>query len=211
MRVSKLNQVTLSLLLQLGLGVSHAQTPASLPAPAPTASTTTVPPSAARGSLERHLLWTELMPKGWDPAEQVRERFKDKNFAIISDADPRMLEMLKKMRDIWDTAPVNDEMDGVKGRLPGYIVPLEETKQGLKEFLLVPYYGACIHSPPPPANQIVHVTLSKPMKGLASMDTIWVKGTLRVSRSESYMGASGYKIDAVSVERYVRERPTKVP
>ena len=151
----------------------------------------------------RHLLWNELMPPGWDPVKQVRERFKDQNISIVNDADPRMQDMLKTMRDVWDTAPTNPAMDGVNGRLPGYVVPLEEVAQGLKEFLLVPYYGACIHSPPPPANQIVHVFSAKPINGFRSMDTVWVTGTLQSQHGDSYMGASGYRIDATKVERYV--------
>jgi len=154
-----------------------------------------------------HLKWTDLVPEGWDPAQEVRKRIKDPNFAAIDDNDPRMLEMLKEMREVWDNAPVNPKMDGVKGRIPGYVVPLEEDKQGLREMLLVPYYGACIHSPPPPANQIIHVFLTKPVKGFATMDTVWVTGTIKNSRSESYMGASGYKVENASLVRYEREQP----
>ena len=62
------------------------------------------------------------------------------------------MAMLKKMRDVWDNAPVNTAIVGQQVRIPGFVVPLEDTKDGMKEFLLVPYFGACIHSPPPPAN-----------------------------------------------------------
>lgn len=154
-----------------------------------------------------HIKWTDLVPKDWDPADEVRKHIKDPNFAILSDTDPRMLEMLKKMREVWDNAPVNPDMDGVRGRIPGYLVPLEEGKQGLKEMLLVPYYGACLHSPPPPANQIIHVFLSKPVKGFASMDTVWVTGTLKAFRGDSYMGASGYRVDGAVLTPYVKEAP----
>lgn len=55
-------------------------------------------------------------------------------------------------------APVVKALDGQNIRLPGYIVPLEVSEEGrTTEFLLVPYFGACIHVPPPPSNQIVHV------------------------------------------------------
>lgn len=192
---------------------------------APTASTTrrawlalaamaigafTTAPARAKGPAPAqalpHLKWADLVPKGWDPAEEVRQRLGVKDFDIVSDTDPRMLEMLKQMREIWDQAPVNPAMDGVRGRIPGYVVPLEETKAGLKEMLLVPYYGACIHSPPPPANQIIHVFLSKPVKGFASMDTVWVSGTLKAFRGDSYMGASGYRVDDATLSRYVKEK-----
>ena len=54
-------------------------------------------------------------------------------------------------------------LNGQYVKLPGYVVPLESDAGGLlSEFLLVPYYGACIHVPPPPSNQIVYVRLNKP-------------------------------------------------
>lgn len=106
------------------------------------------------------------------------------------------------MREVWDHAPSNAAMDGQTVRMPGYVVPLDDAQAGLKEFLLVPYFGACIHTPPPPTNQIVHVTLAQPAKGLRSMDTVWVSGTLKTLRTDSFMGASSYRMDAVRVMPY---------
>jgi hypothetical protein len=111
------------------------------------------------------------------------------------------------MREAWDNAPTNPALVGQAVRLPGFVVPLEDTKDGLKEFLLVPYFGACIHSPPPPANQIVHVLPRTPVKGFRSMDTVWVSGPLATVRTDSYMGASGYRIEATEVVRY--EQPAR--
>ena len=82
------------------------------------------------------------------------------------------------------------------------MVPLEDTKDGMKEFLLVPYFGACIHSPPPPANQIVHVLLSKPVKRFRLMDTVWVTGVLSATRTDSHMGVASYRLDARLVTPY---------
>lgn len=150
----------------------------------------------------REIQWDDLVPKDWDPLKQ----FKNTNFSVMNDSDPRATEMLKRMRETWDNAPTNNEMDGVAVRIPGYLVPLEDTKKGMKEFLLVPYFGACIHTPPPPANQIIHVQAQKPPKGFRSMDTVWISGTLKTLRSDSYMGASAYRMEAVTVEPYV-EKP----
>jgi len=66
----------------------------------------------------------------------------------------------------------------------------------------VPYFGACIHSPPPPSNQIVHVLPKSAAKGLRSMDAVWITGTLVTVRTDSYMGAAGYRIEALSVAPY---------
>ena len=133
---------------------------------------------------------------------------KGLNLSILNDADPRATAALAKLREAWDKAPINPTLVGQLVRLPGYLVPLEETKDGLKEFLLVPYFGACIHSPPPPANQIVHVLPKSPAKGLRSMDTVWVTGVLTGTRTDSYMGMSGYRIEATQVAPYA-ERPAR--
>jgi hypothetical protein len=138
------------------------------------------------------------VPAGWDPFKD----FKDLNFQMMDDGDPRANLMLKKMREAWDSAPVNPEWVGQQVRIPGFVVPLEDSKAGLKEFLLVPYFGACIHSPPPPANQIIHVLPKTPAKGLRSMDTVWISGVLTTGRTDTYMGASGYRIEATSVAPY---------
>lgn len=144
------------------------------------------------------------MPADWDPMKDL----KGLNMSILSDADPRASAALSKLREAWDNAPINPAVVGQLVRLPGYLVPLEETKDGVKEFLLVPYFGACIHSPPPPANQIVHVLPKTAAKGLRSMDTVWVTGVLTGTRTDSYMGMSGYRIEATQVAPYA-ERPAR--
>lgn len=105
------------------------------------------------------------------------------------------------MRALWDNAPTVSAMDGASVKLPGYVVPLEEVDGALTEFLLVPYFGACIHTPPPPANQIVFVSASG-AKGFRAMDTVWVSGRMSTVRHGSAMGASGYRLTATKVERY---------
>ena len=159
------------------------------------------PPSAGAA---RTIGWEALVPADWDPMKDL----KGLNLSILSDADPRAVAALAQLRQAWDNAPINPAVVGQTVRLPGYLVPLEETKDGLKEFLLVPYFGACIHSPPPPANQIVPVLPRTPAKGLRSMDTVWVTGVLTGTRTDSYMGMSGYRIEATLVTPYA-ERPAR--
>ena len=155
-------------------------------------------PAAPLAGAPRTIAWDALVPAGWDPFKD----FKDINFQAMDDGDPRASAMLKKMREAWDNAPVNSALVGQLVRIPGFVVPLEDSKDGLKEFLLVPYFGACVHSPPPPANQIVHVLPKSPAKGLRSMDAVWISGRLTTGRTDSYMGAAGYRIEAISVAPY---------
>ena len=90
-------------------------------------------------------------------------------------------------------------------RIAGFVAPLDFLGgDQLSEFLLVPYFGACIHVPPPPANQIVYVILEKPM-GIQMMDTVMVYGKLEIEKSESDIGDAGYRIRAVAVEPYAAE------
>lgn len=141
--------------------------------------------------------WAKLMPEAW------LKRFRALNYGQMNDGDPRVGELLHEVETSWDSAPTVAELDGRAVKIPGYIVPLEQVKGELSEFLLVPYLGACIHTPPPPANQIVHVKSSTPLKGLHSMDIVSISGTLKVAHESSAMGVSGYAMDAVLVEPYV--------
>ena len=158
---------------------------------------------AAATGAARSAKWDELLPKDWDPLKQ----FRDKS-GVVREGSVREMEMMDELRKAWDNAPTRPELNGTRLRLPGYVVPLDSSAAGLKEFLLVPYFGACIHSPPPPANQIVYVKLAKaaPIK---TMDAVWVSGTLSTGRSDSPMGVSGYLMAGDLVEPYKETRTEK--
>lgn len=141
--------------------------------------------------------WHDLIPREWDPTK----RFRDLELDALRDSDPQTQRLLEDMRATWDNAPTVGALDGAAIELAGYVVPLDGTQEELREFLLVPYFGACIHSPPPPANQIVHVTTLLPARGLHTMDRVRVSGTLRTVRQDSVMGRSGYQLAAARVER----------
>jgi len=157
---------------------------------------------AAVGPVQE-LKWEELVPKNWDPTK----RYRNISLESLRDNDPRAVQMLDEMRAVWDNAPVNVALDGTAARLSGFVVPLDSAQGGIREFLLVPYFGACIHTPPPPANQIVHVIAADTVKGLHAMDTVRVSGLLKAARySSADMGVSGYEIKSASVEPFVATR-----
>lgn len=166
--------------------------------PALAASSGTAPAAGAF----KTITWEALVPANWDPFKE----FRDTNLGALQDGDPRANEMLKRMREVWDKAPVNPELVGKAVRIPGFVVPLEDTKDGIKEFLLVPYFGACVHSPPPPSNQIIHVLPKSAVKNLRSMDAVWISGTLSNQQTDSYMGASSWRLEAVSVAPYAEQK-----
>ena len=159
---------------------------------------TAKPASAATANAPRTINWELLVPAGWDPFKD----FKTLDLASLNDGDPRANELMARMRKAWDSAPVNPALVGQVVRIPGYVVPLEEGKAGMTEFLLVPYFGACVHSPPPPSNQIIHVLPRSPAKDLRSMDTVWVTGALTTLQTDSYMGTASWRLTASSVTPY---------
>ncbi len=146
----------------------------------------------------RDIKWEELVPKGWDPAKDL----KGLDFATLSDSDPRAMEALEKLRRLWDEAPTEPALNGRRIRIPGFVIPLERKGEQVLEFLLVPYFGACIHTPPPPANQIVHAVSAKPLGKMQTMDTVWVTGTLGLQRAETQWGHAGYRLSVDKVTPY---------
>lgn len=148
------------------------------------------------------LEWEALVPKDWDPTGAIKQL----DLSNLQDEDPRAVAAMKTLRESWDNAPVNAALDGKRVRIAGYLVPLEADIDEIREFLLVPYFGACIHTPPPPANQTIHVVVSQALKGKQVMDPVWVDGSLKTVRSRAEVGmgigVSGYRIDADKVEAY---------
>ena len=184
--------------LLLAAPLAWAQAPAGVPAMKEPLKPAASAPAGAKAGEPRTITWDALVPANWDPFKDM----KGLNFQAMDDGDPRAMQMLKRMREVWDNAPSNPQMVGQDVRIPGFVVPLEDGKEGMKEFLLVPYFGACIHSPPPPANQIIHVLPKSPAKGLRSMDAVWINGRLATVRTDSFMGAASYRIEADGVVPY---------
>ena len=120
------------------------------------------------------------------------------------------VELLKNKRDALmkefvtagRSAPVVGELDGQTVKLPGFIVPLDFEGQEVTEFLLVPYFGACIHVPPPPANQIVYVKSPDAYELGGLFDAVWVTGTLKTQAHLNDVGDAGYTLEASTIEAY---------
>ena len=105
----------------------------------------------------------------------------------------------------------NKELDGKTVRMPGYLLPLEFDGDKVTEFFLVPYVGACIHTPPPPPNQIVHVKTSEAYTLDGGLyEPVWVNGLMKNEKTESSLNyvdgssniPSSYALEATTVEPY---------
>ena len=114
---------------------------------------------------------------------------------------------------VFDPSEVkfNEKLNNKEVKIPGYIIPLEYEGQDIKTFLLVPYIGACIHVPPPPANQIVYVDTAAAWDSLDWWEPVYVTGTIKIeSRQMEFfeMVNIGYEILAGDVESYQEEDST---
>jgi hypothetical protein len=100
-------------------------------------------------------------------------------------------------------SPGLKEVDGKRVRVPGYMVPLDDSATGVTEFILVPYYGACIHTPPPPPNQMVYVRMDEGKSVDVNLwDPIWIEGELNVAEIDSPYGAISHQLRGISVAPY---------
>lgn len=158
-------------------------------------------PSAASGAV-RTIGWDDLLPPDWDPLAAL----KGLDLARLDDADPRAQKALADLKRAWDSAPANRKMHGQRIRIPGFVVSLDGGPGELREFLLVPYFGACIHVPPPPPNQVIHAVARTPIKKVQTMDAIWATGRLEVVRSDTPFGAATYVMQVERVTPYKEGR-----
>ncbi len=136
----------------------------------------------------KEVLWDALIPEDWNP-DKVFDQYSDEEFTAMSDEQYFMLQ--DEVQKMLDEAPTVDALDGQDIKIPGYLLPLEFDKTKIKEFLLVPYFGACMHTPPPPANQIIHGKLQSAFTLKELYEPVWISGKLKAIRSQTKLGEAG--------------------
>lgn len=102
------------------------------------------------------------------------------------------------------TGKVSDTLrvlNGKRVRVPGFIVPLDDFQDVVKEFLLVPYFGACVHTPPPPPNQLMFVRMKSKQK-VSLFEPVWIEGVLVIKQYQSIYGAVGFQLAADKITPY---------
>ncbi len=130
----------------------------------------------------RELEWLELMPE-----EEAKTWL-----AESSEVDHSGFEAPEPFQSYTTVG----ELDGEIVRIPGFVVPVETDGNGkLKEFFLVPYFGACIHVPPPPANQIIYGRLEEPIPMVNIWDAFWMEGTLNIEDISNNTADAAYTMD----------------
>jgi len=148
----------------------------------------------------RELDWPALIPEGAPVIPPQLAPLHD--MSQLSDA--LSAESAPPARQQAPDAPVVKSLDGQTVKIPGYIVPLEVSEEGrTTEFLLVPYYGACIHVPPPPSNQIVHIFSEMGVRVEDLYQPYWIEGKMQVRASSSELADAGYQMEAEKIYAYV--------
>ena len=147
----------------------------------------------------RELTWSEMIPADAPPQEIQSAPIHEQ----LQSLDTQTAESAPAAVQQSAAAPVVPALDGQRVKLPGYIVPLDMADDGkVTEFLLVPYFGACIHVPPPPSNQILHVRTELGVMIDALWQPFWIEGELEVEHSSSELAEAGYRMEAQKIYPY---------
>lgn len=167
---------------------------------------------AAEAPLE--LKWHQLVPPVLAPPKAPKAFFGSRPVDLGQVPDDGTPAPPPKAEGAWMSlptkregapAPVVDSLNGKRVHIGGYVVPLDFEATKVKEFLLVPFVGACIHVPPPPANQIIYVKAAQGFEVQGSFDPVWVTGTLNVSQTFTGLAETGYSLEAEKVELRAKE------
>lgn len=146
--------------------------------------------------------WKDLVAGDWQPQQQL-------DAFIAERGNPSRQEIYEEMARISAQAPIEPSMNGKLVKMPGFVLPIEHAGTKVKEFLLLPYHGACIHVPAPPPNQVVYAKTGEDgafeVKGMFA--PVWVTGRLHTERVESDLAEAGYTMEVSGVEPYEFEQP----
>ncbi|MGC3939899.1 DUF3299 domain-containing protein [Roseobacter sp. EG26] len=147
-------------------------------------------PRAGVAATPRVIGWDDLIPPGVPYAEIIGEGEID---AINDTWLPEFDENATKL---------NKELHGAYIKMPGYVLPIDMSTAGVTSFIMVPYVGACIHTPPPPANQLVFVDSKTPWPSDQLWDPVWVTGRMRHELQSTTIADIGYGLSADLIEVY---------
>ena len=147
--------------------------------------------------------WDDLIPDDFIQPENPFESMSSEQIDKLMDGSDESNATLEKLEKEFNYAPVVDELHGKRVKIAAYITPLEfDGQTRLSEFLLVPYVGACMHTPPPPANQVVHAVPYETVELKSIYDPVWAIGRIRTETVKSDLAESGYRLDVEEILPY---------
>lgn len=147
-------------------------------------------PRAGSAASPRVIEWDDLIPPGVPYSEITGE----------GEMDERADRWLPEFDE--NATKLNKELDGAYIKLPGYALPIDMSTAGVRSFIMVPYVGACIHTPPPPANQLVFVDSPTPWLSDKLWDPVWVTGVIKLDLQYTTIADIGYAMTAEKIEVY---------
>jgi hypothetical protein len=154
-------------------------------------------PIVPAGSVAEALSWRDLIPT---EELQIMDDLNSGN------ADPSLMSRFigsSPVEGQMGTFNTVTDLDGLHVRMPGYILPINFQQSGqAREFLLLPYHGACVHYPPPPPNQIVYLTSDKPISFNNLWEPIYAEGVMSINRVDTDLAASAYSMQAIEITPY---------
>ncbi|WP_406827733.1 DUF3299 domain-containing protein [Microbulbifer sp. ARAS458-1] len=115
---------------------------------------------------------------------------------------PASAEMARYQQAL-QSAKIKPEFDQQQVRIPGFVVPLEfDDDQTITRFLLVPYFGACMHLPPPPPNQVIYANFPDGFQVEFLYDPVYIEGELRTLPEDTERGNAAYSMNVARVSAY---------
>ena len=148
-------------------------------------------PRVVSAAAPREITWDDLIPPGVPYSEIIAEGELD--------------EENDYWRPIFDenSTKLNPALADAYIKMPGFIIPIDISGDGVTSFILVPYVGACIHVPPPPPNQLVFVSTKVPWPSERLWEAVWVTGTMQNKVQYTEVADTGYELEADRIEIYV--------
>lgn len=144
--------------------------------------------------------WETLMPE--DYVLSLEQMYNNPDLELLDDYSDKAQRLYDELMQSLASAPVVDTMNGRMVSIPGFVVPLEGEGDQVDRFFLVPYFGACIHVPPPPSNQIVDVHYEPGTRVDSLYDAVLVSGRLTTEVFSHEMGTAGYRLEAYRIAPY---------
>lgn len=112
-------------------------------------------------------------------------------------------EAARRYKEALSSSRVVEAFDNKNVRVPGFIVPLEsDEEQRVTQFFIVPYFGACLHMPPPPPNQIIFAESKEGIELESLYTPFWFEGTLEIDQTENALGTSAYSMRLDNINTY---------
>ncbi len=152
----------------------------------------------------QNIEWDDLVPAEFKP-DKIVEKYQEEIAATPEGSEEERV-LYKKIMGELNSAGPNLSLKGKKVRIPGFVSPLDTNGEFVGDFLLVPYYGSCIHSPPPPINQTVMVSPGEGKSiSLSKISRpVWVVGEIQVDEITTDLATAGYQIRNAQIEAYIQ-------